>query len=375
MIEFIQNLSTDFLNYISRAESFYIVESSLVLFVAFLLDLFQRKTLFALKEKAKRTKTIWDDVFLGALPKPISIIIWISAISYIADIIQQATQKMLFYELFDPAREIGIILCLVVFVIGLINKAEQNILIHSEVSDQTTIHALAKLGYVTVGIAAGLTLLQTLGLSISGLMAFGGMGGIAIGFAAQDLLSNFFGGLFIYTDRPFSVGDWIRSSDRDIEGIVEKIGWRVTRIRTFDQRPLYVPNSIFSHIALENGSRMTNRRIKETIGIRYEDAGKMRKIIELVREMLLSHPEIDTSKTLIVNFNAFASSSLDFYISTYTKTTNVVDYHQIKQDVLLKVLDIIEGQGAECAFPTSTVHMADGEIFRNIDTNLKNLPA
>ena len=109
----------------------------------------------------------------------------------VADIIQRATQKMLFYELFDPAREIGIILCLVVFAIGLINKAEQNILIHSEVSDQTTIHALAKLGYLVVSIAGGLTLLQTLGLSISGLMAFGGMGGIAVGFAAQDLLSNF----------------------------------------------------------------------------------------------------------------------------------------------------------------------------------------
>ena len=81
MIEFIQNLSTDFLNYVSRAESFYVVESSLVLFVAFLLDLFQRKTLFALKEKAERTKTIWDDVVLGALPKPISIIIWISSFS------------------------------------------------------------------------------------------------------------------------------------------------------------------------------------------------------------------------------------------------------------------------------------------------------
>jgi MscS family membrane protein len=134
---------------------------------------------------------IWDDVVLGALPKPTSIIIWISSFSYVADIIQRATQNMLFYELFDPAREIGIIVCLVVFAIGLINKAEQNILIHSEVSDQTTIHALAKLGYLVVSIAGGLTLLQTLGLSISGLMAFGGMGGIAVGFAAQDLLSNF----------------------------------------------------------------------------------------------------------------------------------------------------------------------------------------
>ena len=367
MIEFIQNLSTDFLNYVSRAESFYVVESSLVLFVAFLLDLFQRKTLFALKEKVKRTKTIWDDVVLGALPKPVSIIIWISSFSYVADIIQRATQKVLFYELFDPAREIGIILCLVVFAIGLINKAEQNILIHSKVSDQTTIHALAKLGYLVVSIAGGLTLLQTLGLSISGLMAFGGMGGIAIGFAAQDLLSNFFGGLFIYTDRPFSVGDWVRSPDRDIEGTVEKIGWRVTRIKTFDKRPLFVPNSIFSQIVLENASRMNNRRIKATIGIRYDDAGKMGKIVELVKEMLLAHPEIDTNNTLIVNFNTFAPSSLDFLIYAFTKTTKWVDYHQIKQDVLLKVLDIIEGQGAECAFPTSTVHMADGELFRNID--------
>ena len=375
MIEFIQNRSTDFLNYISQAESFYVVESSLVLFVAFLLDLFQRKTLFALKEKAKRTKMIWDDVVLGALPKPISIIIWISSFSYVADIIQRATQKVLFYELFDPAREIGIILCLVVFAVGLINKAEQNILIHSEVSDQTTIHALAKLGYLVVSIAGGLTLLQTLGLSISGLMAFGGMGGIAVGFAAKDLLSNFFGGLFIYTDRPFSVGDWVRSPDRDIEGTVEKIGWRVTRIKTFDKRPLFVPNSIFSQIVVENASRMNNRRIKETIGIRYDDAGKMGKIVELVKEMLLTHPEIDTNNTLIVNFNSFAPSSLDFLIYTFTKTTKWVDYHEIKQDVLLKVLDIIEEQGAECAFPTSTVHMADSGIFRNIDTNLKNLPA
>ena len=73
---------------------------------------------------------------------------------------------------------------------------------------------------------------------------------IAIGFAAKDLLSNFFGGLFIYLDRPFAVGDWIRSPDREIEGTVEQIGWRVTRIRTFDKRPLYIPNSVFSQISV-----------------------------------------------------------------------------------------------------------------------------
>jgi len=80
--------------------------------------------------------------------------------------------------------------------------------------------------------------MQTLGYSISGVLAFGGIGGIAVGFAARDLLANFFGGFMIYMDRPFDVGDWIRSPDQEIEGTVEKIGWRLTTIRTFDKRPL-----------------------------------------------------------------------------------------------------------------------------------------
>jgi len=191
LIESIQNLSTAFLNYVSQAESFYVVESCLILFGALFLDLFQRKTLKAFKVKAKRTKIIWDDVILEALSKPISIIIWILSISYVAELIQAATKNMLFYELFAPVREVGIVLCLVIFVMRLISKAEKNILIQSEVSDKTTVHALAKLGYIVVGIAGLLTLFQSLGLSISRLMAFGGMGGIAVGFAAQDLLSNF----------------------------------------------------------------------------------------------------------------------------------------------------------------------------------------
>ena len=367
MIEYLMELFVSSLDFIMKAESFYLIESCLIIFGALLLDLSQRKTLANFKIKAEHTKTIWDDVVLGALARPISVIIWISAFSYMADIIQDATKNMLFYEIFDPAREIGIILSIALFFIGLISKAEKSLLMDSDGSDQTTIHALTKLGYMVVGITGLLTLLQTLGLSVSGLMAFGGMGGIAVGFAAQDVLANFFGGFFIYTDRPFSVGDWIRSPDRNIEGTVEKIGWRVTRIRTFDKRPLYVPNSIFSKISLENPSRMSNRRIKETIGIRYDDAGKMAKIIELTREMLLAHPEIDTNSTLIVNFNSFASSSLDFFIYTFTKTTNWVDFHQIKQDILLKVLEIIDGQDAQCAFPTSTVHMADGEVFKNVN--------
>jgi len=105
---------------------------------------------------------------------------------------------------------------------------------------------------------------------------------------------------------------------------------------------------------------MTNRRIKETIGIRYDDVGKMEVIIDDVKKMLQAHEDIDTNQTLIVNFDAFASSSLNFFIYTFTKTTNWIRFHEVKQDVLLKVIKIVETHGAECAFPTSTLHIPDG---------------
>jgi MscS family membrane protein len=203
--------------------------------------------------------------------------------------------------------------------------------------------------------------LQSLGVSVSGLLAFGGIGGIAVGFAAKDMLANFLGGLSIYLDRPFAVGDWIRSPDRSIEGTVEDIGLRVTRIRTFDQRPLYVPNSTFSSVSLENPSRMTNRRIYETIGVRYEDAGRVAKIVSDVQTMLKEHEDIAQDRTMIVNFNHMAPSSLDFFIYAFTKTTNWVEYHAIKENVLLRILEIVERNGAQIAFPTQTIHHAPAE--------------
>ena len=112
--------------------------------------------------------------------------------------------------------------------------------------------ALAKLLRLSIVISAVLVALPTVGIEITALLAFGGVGGLAVGFAAQDLLSNFFGGLMIYLDRPFTIGDWIRSPDREIEGTVESIGWRLTVVRTFDKRPLYIPNSVFTTLTVEN---------------------------------------------------------------------------------------------------------------------------
>jgi MscS family membrane protein len=350
-------------------ENAYILEVFFVLVFAILADIIQRKIFRGLSEKATKTKTKWDDAILLSIPKPLSIIIWIASIAFAADIIREALNAKIL-EAFYPIRNATIITALGYFLTLAIGRIEKTFLSDGKgMVDPTTLDALSKLARISVFITAALMILQTLGFSISGVLAFGGIGGVAVGFASKDLLSNFFGGFIIYMDRPFAVGDWVRSPDREIEGTVENIGWRVTRIRTFDKRPLYIPNSVFSHISVENPSRMSNRRIKETIGIRYDDAAKIESIINQVKKMLQTHPDIDAEKTLIVNFNFFALSSLDFFIYTFTKTTDWIEYHEVKQDVLLKIIKIVEENGAEFAFPTSTMHLAHQEIFKTSESS------
>jgi MscS family membrane protein len=338
----------------------WITEVFLIVLGVLVFNFIQKRVLLRLVRRLRPSPKTWDDAIVEALQKPLSVFIWIVGIAFAAQIVQNRTGAVIF-EAVAPVRDIGVIATVTWFLVRLIRRVEANIVRKGEEAeesfDRTTVDVTGKILRMSLIITAALVAMQTLGYSISGILAFGGVGGIAIGFAARDLLANFFGGLMIYLDRPFAVGDWVRSPDKEIEGTVEEIGWRLTIIRTFDKRPLYVPNSVFASISVENPSRMQNRRIYETIGIRYEDIDKMGAIVNDVKSMLTDHAEIDSSQTLIVNFNSFAPSSIDFFVYTFTKTTQWVRFHEIKQDVLLKISDIITAHGAEIAFPTSTVYL------------------
>lgn len=325
-----------------------------IVFATLLLSYSLRVILARLQRKVEQTRTVWDDALFHSVRRPLLWLIWVLGIAWAAEVIASQTDTGL-AEIIGPVRYVAVVSLIAMFLTKFIREVESGFI--SQGSDITTVNALGKLLRISVLITAALSVLQTLGVSVSGILAFGGVGGIAVGFAAKDLLANFFGGLMIYLDRPFAVGDWIRSPDREIEGTVVDIGWRLTEIRTFDQRPLYVPNSVFATIALENPSRMRNRRIYETIGVRYSDAGKVQAIVNDVRTMLENHPDIAGDRTLIVNLNAFASSSIDFFVYTFTKTTDWVEFHGIKERVLLEIVNIIESHGAEFAFPTSTIHI------------------
>jgi len=340
----------------------WIVQVFAVVLVTATIDFVVSRIVARIVRQAERSKTVWDDVFFKAVSRPLRALVWILGMSVAIAIARDGYESALL-DLALSFRDVAVIVVIAWFLSRFVKFGQEEIVADKRARGQdfdlTTYDAVAKLLRVSIFITSGLVVLQSLGYSISGVLAFGGIGGIAVGFAARDLLANFFGGLMIYLDRPFQLGDWVRSPDREMEGTVEKIGWRLTVIRTFDKRPLYLPNAVFNQVAVENPSRMYNRRIYETIGIRYDDAAKMADIVADVKEMLLGHDEIDTNQTLIVNFNAFAASSLDFFVYTFTKTTNWVKYHEVKQDVLIRILEIIDRHGAEVAFPTSTIHLAD----------------
>tara|TARA_B110000261_G_scaffold12614_1_gene12749 strand:- start:471 stop:1334 length:864 start_codon:yes stop_codon:yes gene_type:complete len=253
-------------------------------------------------------------------------------------------------------KKAGIIFVIALFLMNLARNFQNAIIEHNKENgidvDESTYEAITKIIRLSIIITSSLIILQTFGFSISGVLAFGGIGGVAVGFAAKDMLANFFGGLMIYLDRPFRKGDWIRSPDRDIEGTVENVGWRQTAIRNFRKNVVYIPNSVFMNIIVENPSRMTHRRIREVIGLRYKDLSKMVPIVNAVKDMILNHPDIDHQQTTIVNFNSYNDSSLDFFIVTYANTTEWARYHEIKQNVLLEIGGIIESHEAEIAFPT-----------------------
>ena len=314
--------------------------------------------IFALSQK---TNTVYDELILFSIKTPSTYLIIFGYIFVITDYFNKNEVLNLSFSLSSAVFSLIVIIISWSLLRGLnyylqLKPFTKNLSSEDDITLITeTYEIVVRILKILVVVITALIIMQEIGLSISGLLAFGGVGGLIVGLAAKDLLSNFFGGMMIFFDRPFRVGEFIKSPDRNIEGIVEKIGWRLTVVRTFSKNVLYIPNTAFSSIIVENATRMSNRRINETIGIRYDDLNKMTDIIQEVNHVLESNPDIDQTQKAKVYFKSFSASSCDFFIYAFTKTKDWEEFLRIKQDVLLKVAEIIEQHNAEIAYPTTTV--------------------
>jgi len=197
--------------------------------------------------------------------------------------------------------------------------------------------------------------LQNLGYSVTSLVAGLGIGGAAVAFASKDTLSNLFGSAVIFMDRPFQIGDWIEVGD--VEGTVEEVGLRTTKIRTFANSLITLPNSQLTVTPINNWSKMKKRRIKTTIGLSYDASpDQVSEAVEAIRKLIREAPKLH-SDFFLVNFENFGDSSLDIFIYCFTKTTNWAEYMDARQEFYLGIMREFEKIGVEFAFPTTTVHV------------------
>jgi len=204
-------------------------------------------------------------------------------------------------------------------------------------------------------IVAAIDILSTWGINITGFVASLGLVGMAFALAAKDTASNFFGSMVIFTDQPFKVGDWIKTPD--VEGTIEHIGIRSTKVRTFARALVSVPNGNIADTAILNWSEMEKRQIKMTLGLTYATtATQMRSILKEIRELLQSDADIHQD-TIYVHFTDFQESALGIFCYFFTKTTVWGEYMQVRERINLELMEIVEKNGASFAFPSQSLYI------------------
>lgn len=351
----------EILSIIINAPSAFWVQLGLILTLTAIMGIVARKVLghlVQMKSLPEWARTLCDSFYI-----PSAWLVWGYGILLLVQAVAESTDLFIPTSFIAKSRHLFFVLFTawiflrwkVRFQKKLVEKAGSR---KSAAQDQALIQAIGKVCTVFIFFVVGMMVLDIFDVQLTALLAFGGIGGVAIGFAGKDIVANFFGGLMIHINRHFTVGEWILSPNKHFEGVVEEIGWYMTRIRTFARRPTFIPNAVFIDAIIENPGRMYNRRIKENVGVRYADVKKVDSIVKEIRKMLETHPAIDQTKFLFVHFVNFGASSLNLDIYCFTKTTNWGQWRDVQQDVLLKVAEIIESNGAEIAFPTSTIHLS-----------------
>lgn len=205
-------------------------------------------------------------------------------------------------------------------------------------------------------IIGGLTILSSLEVDIKALLGGLGIGGIAIALAAQDAVGNFIGTMSIFTDRPFKVGDWIIVGDK-VDGNVEQIGFRSTKVRTWPKTLMSIPNKVLATEIVDNWSRMPKRRVKMTVGVTYSTtAEQMEELLDRIRGLLRDDPGVDSS-FFLVRFTDFGASSLDIFLYYFTKSIKWDEHLGVRERVNLNIMRTIREMGLSIAFPTRSIHL------------------
>lgn len=311
---------------------------------------------------AERTAMRYDDLLIAALRPPLSALFLTIGLYVALLTLQLPSEPWDLPSILGEAWQVSLLLVGVWLVLRLVEPVTaliQDALARSDETLSLQFTPIIRTSLRTVIFAlAAVLLIQNLGYQVSSLIAGLGIGGLAVALAAQDTLANVFGTVVMLTDRPFKVGDWVLLDS--VEGTVEQIGFRSTRIRTWGKSLVVVPNKLLTSQSIENWSAMPKRRVKQTLSLTYSTTPEqMEAFVDGVRTLLAGDDAVDP-EFLMVQFTDFGASSLDILVYYFTKTTVWTQYLAERQRLNLEFMRIARKVGVDFAFPTQTVHFGDG---------------
>ena len=347
----------------------------IILFLIIFFTLVIRKlTIYIFEEKlihiTRKTKTELDDLLIKALKDPIGYaIIGLGLVACIHSLplpenigtIEVSIITNSIFTLLFTFIALFVLFRLIDVLAHYMYKAAS--ITETKLDEQLT-PLIIKTLKIVVFILSLLFILQNIGWNITSLLAGLGIGGLAFALAAQETISNLFGSFTIFSDRCFHIGDWVRIGD--VEGMVEEVGFRSTRIRRFDHALVTMPNSKFIKSEVINFSEMKKRRIKFNLGVSYKTtAEQMTNVVEGIKKIIDGDARFERS-FYMVHFTEFGAYSLDILIYCFTKTTIWNEYLSMREEFNLKIMKLLEELNVEIAYPTQTVQLeyAAGQCLR-----------
>ncbi len=308
-----------------------------------------------LKHWAKKTETKFDDLLLELLHGPVKVVAFVIFLHIGLNMFHWPAAA----ETFLRNALILAVACSITYVavkvadllLGLWRDrtaSSQDKLFHEHLFP-----VLRKSARVGIVIAAILLTAENLGMHVTSLLAGLSIGGLALGLAAQDTVANLFGAVAIFLDKPFHIGDRIRVDN--VEGSVEAIGLRSTRVRNLDGHHVTIPNKTMGNAIITNITRRPNIKTEMSFGLTYDTPlPKLRRAIQLLEEIYRAHPQ---TEDLIVSFSKFADSALSVQVIHWWKGSEQKLYFAGMQELNLKIKERFDAEGIEFAFPTQTVYV------------------
>jgi MscS family membrane protein len=305
----------------------------------------------------RRSRTVADEQIVRLAVGPLRLIVAVALFSAGTYPLGLAIPVQIFLAALEKAVTIIAVTWLLVRAVGALAGAVENRLV---ARGQAFALSVIPLGRRTVQVLiiglASLAVLQNLGVNVTGLLAGLGIGGLAVALAAQKTVENLFGGVTLIADQPVRVGDFCRFGDKI--GTVEEVGLRSTRVRTLDRTLVTIPNAEFSAMQLENFTQRDRIWFHTTLGLRYETTSdQLRYVLIELKRLLVSHPKVDPDPAR-PRFVGFGAYSLDIELFAYIKTNDYNEFLAVQEDILLRIMDIIDASGTGFAFPSQTLYAA-----------------